>query len=397
MEYLSTEDLNLCEQDIFRILDFLPIGICIFDQNWQLSYCNKRISNEMKASFSDVEGNKWMSWLFRYNQKLTVNKIQHFLNTFGDIGFDNQRIEIINSEGKTMNYLISVDKKKIREDTFRICILQEITESHKVEIEALEFKKKFSRDLKMAKKMQNNINNSIINQINGKKYIYNFYSKFLSSEYLSGDVMNVNRIDDRFFSVFIGDGRGHGLPAALYASLIYSYLNLFAIEVNMGERNTSTLVEKINKIAYRDFIKGKEYYFFSGIFMLIDLVEDSFVITNAGHPHPFFIQDNEIHKLESNGSILGVTYQSTYTQKKFKISGNQTLILYTDGLLEMHDENNQPFGQNGILKFLLKYTQMKKPTSVLYDELLKYTVEHSGSSQEDDISILVLDMQSKDE
>ena len=116
--------------------------------------------------------------------------------------------------GKRKYIILAISSKQthIDEQSYYLFTCREMTKEHFASARAVEFYKSYRRDIRIARTIQKTINNSIIDKMVGRNYEYRFHSAFLPSQVLSGDVINVSQINRRYSSVFVGAGRGHGLP-----------------------------------------------------------------------------------------------------------------------------------------------------------------------------------------
>ena len=275
------------------IIEKTSTGFILFDREWNLVFVNQPVLNELNCSEEKLRELNWIDFLTKNHKRLNKKLLHRLMNLFWRKPVKNKPLKVFINQKKYIIFIISAKGIKINNNFFYLFTCREMTKEHFASVRAVEFHKSYKRQIKMAKKIQKTINNSVIDKIVGKNYIYHFYSIFLPSHDLSGDIININQINRRYFSIFIGDGRGHGLSSAIYSSLIYSYVNLLAAEVTKGETDIVRLVELINQLSYKDFTKGGEYYFFSGVFILIDGDYDEFSIINAGHPPVFYFSSSK--------------------------------------------------------------------------------------------------------
>ncbi len=385
------------QEVLFRVLKEIPTGIFVFDKNWHLIFTNEIAISDINVPFEKIKDHNWINLLIKHNSSLKEHSFRRLLQMFWSNSITNRLIKMMISEDTYLIFLTSIKKIIINEIIYHVVILRETTKEHKSSLIAIQFYKRFRRDLKIVKNFQKVINNSIIEKIIGKDYIFKFYSKFIPSGELSGDLINVTQISRRYFSVFLGDGRGHGLPAALYSPLIYSYISRLSLEVNSGKNNLANLINHINLLAYEDFTKGGEYYFFSGIFILVDCDKNCFSIVNAGHPIPFYRDSNQkIRKLSNHGSLIGVSKNSKYNKVDFKAADGQIFLLYTDGLIQNCRKDDPMLKVQDIFRFLGNYTQKKLNFNNLHNQIFESKIgDEAKNCIKDDISILVMQIEKK--
>ena len=388
----------ISDQDLLAyIVQETSTGFVIFDTKWKLTFVNQAILHELGISKKSLKDLKWMNWITKNHNHLNTKSLLKLMNFLWRKPQKNKLVKIFISKRKYIIVMISSKQIRINEQPYYLFTCREMTKEHFASVRAVEFHKAYRREIQTARMIQKTINNSIIDKVVGKNYEYRFYSTFLPSQDLSGDIINVSQINRRYSSVFVGDGKGHGLPAAIYSSLIYSYNSLLAMEVAKGETDIVNLVQSINKLSYHDFVKGDEYYFFSGVFVLIDGGNDCFSIVNAGHPPIFYLSSGrKIKRLTNHGPMFGISPDSSYTKNSFNSQDGQNLLLCTDGFFETAEGKGKPISQRDLLHFLAEYPGGDKQIQDLPEVLIKFKKERQGEySIQDDISILIMSVKNK--
>lgn len=177
-----------------------------------------------------------------------------------------------------------------------------------------------------------------------------FYFKPL--EGVSGDLYDIYYAGDQLDGVGIFDVSGHGMASGLVTMLVK---NIIHDEFYKGLANElPAVMDDINqKIILQ---KGNIENYLTGI--LCRIRDNSTVeIINAGHPKPIFFnsQTKEVSFLESKEDnsigvigISGLDTEFKLISKKF--NKNDTILLYTDGIIESMNKDKMVFGKNGLLK-----------------------------------------------
>ena len=223
----------------FCVVREAPVGIAIFDDKWSLLFANDAVLSNLNADFDELKGSLWADWFIKREPRFNHRMFPRFLRRFCTGFIENRRVILPVEKESYLVFVISIKEISFHQKTYHLLVAQDITKEREDSLRAIRFQKRFRRELKIARVAQKVINNSVVEKITAKDYIFYFHSRFMPSRYLSGDVINVTQIDQRYFSVFLGDGKGHGLPAALYSSLLYSYMNLISMEVSSGEKRLS--------------------------------------------------------------------------------------------------------------------------------------------------------------
>ncbi len=380
-----------------QLLNSLPYAFGLLEQDGNLLFANSKLAEIYKKKPQEILG---FAWLDHFDSENEDSERKRWILRQFQIRRKKRRIYILDENGINRVYIFDTTPVEISGTILLQATLIEITNRHQQLLDLRQSQRSFAREIRLAANTQNHINNYIIHFLEGRFFKYYFSSLFLASEYLSGDVLNVNNINRRYSSFFIADGRGHGLTAALYSGLIISYLNYLAMQVADGLTDIRELVSRINKTAYSDFSRGKEFYFFSAIFGLIDGNGKTLHMLNAGHPYPLVYKNGQVTEVETHGPMVGVTPDATYSYSSFELEGGEVFLLFTDGLTEFNIDTSNPVSREEDLKLFVKqyFDHGGKP------EKLKIAIERDflgignvagRKLLNDDIAILVLSIEQK--
>lgn len=166
---------------------------------------------------------------------------------------------------------------------------------------------------------------------------FDIWGKTVPAEIVSGDFYDFIPISDTILGLAIADGSGHGLPAALVVRDVYMGLRM-ATDRDFKIIRT---MEKLNHIIHRSRLTTKFVSLFYG-----ELERDGILIySNAGHNPPFLARMNgSFEELRNGGAVLGPTPDATYNRGYAKLETGDILCLYTDGIIEAHDDRDEEFG-----------------------------------------------------
>lgn len=157
-----------------------------------------------------------------------------------------------------------------------------------------------------------------------------FGALFRPCGYVSGDIYDVVRLDERRVGFFIADAIGHGVPAALMTMVIARTLPM---KETSGE---TTRVVPPGEALFRlneELIRrqGESPRFASAVYGVIDQRDLRVTIASAGHPWPLRMRDGDIEKIETDGGLLGIFPGEQYPEVSFELRPGETLILHSDG------------------------------------------------------------------
>lgn len=161
---------------------------------------------------------------------------------------------------------------------------------------------------------------------------------------VGGDFYDVVKLDEGKFIVIIGDVSNKGVPAALVMSAAAGIIR--SILSASPEIAVSDLAGRLNDLLSRDIIKDREM-FVTLFFGKYDIEERVLTYCNAGHL-PGLFWDNQqraICELPEGGPIVGQFSGTKFKQGERSMGCGDRLFLFTDGLTEAVDVDNNLFGR----------------------------------------------------
>ncbi len=128
------------------------------------------------------------------------------------------------------------------------------------------------------------------------------------------------------------------------------------------------------------------YFTFS--YVVIDPKNACANLAVAGHPAPYFIHSNEVHKVEVVGPILGLELEGKWENKKIILNKNDKIIIVSDGVLEL--ANTQGRFDMSINSFITKFVDCSadKLVNGLRDQINNFVKD---SEIKDDLTIICVE------
>jgi phosphoserine phosphatase RsbU/P len=200
--------------------------------------------------------------------------------------------------------------------------------------------------------------------------------------FIGGDYYDIVKISETLTAFCIADVAGKGLPGALLMSNLQAALKpLIRNDVSPDE-----LCSRLNRTLCDIMPANRFVSFFYG---LLDSRKNLLTYCNAGHNPPLLVRsDGNTSELRSSGAILGRLPDWRYEQVIQNLSAGDILLLFTDGVVEACDENEEPFGEERLLHF----TRQTDGCSAmeLLDRLSKAVTAHCNGKFQDDATMIVL-------
>jgi len=200
--------------------------------------------------------------------------------------------------------------------------------------------------------------------------------------FVGGDYYNVMRVDADHIALCIADVAGKGLPAALLMSSFQAALRPLMSQ-NLAPRE---LCGRLNRILCDLTPVGK---FISFFYAVLNASDRQLTYCNAGHNPPLLIRaDGRSTELNAAGAVLGQFPSWRYEQSDIEISSGDKLVVFTDGLVEACDVDEEPFGDDKVVRIA-----RENPGSNARDLmglLTQAASQHCGGHFQDDASLIVL-------
>jgi len=151
------------------------------------------------------------------------------------------------------------------------------------------------------------------------------------SNYVSGDIYDVMRLDEDHVGIFIADAVGHGVPAALMTMVICRSLITKEITGNSYRIvPPSEVLARLNAEMIRR--QGRTTRFTTAVYAVLNCRSRILTLAGAGHPPPVRLRANgESHLLETTGGLLGVFPDEVFSQIEVELAANDRVLFYTDG------------------------------------------------------------------
>jgi sigma-B regulation protein RsbU (phosphoserine phosphatase) len=154
---------------------------------------------------------------------------------------------------------------------------------------------------------------------------------FMPTEWVSGDIYDIARIDENHIGFYIADVVGHGMPAALLTIFLKQSLVMRqSLENDYKIYSPSEVMQNLNIKMAAQKLSG--YQFATCCYCLLNTETLELTYARAGHPYPVLIRPgNEPEQLEVRGSLLGVFENAEYHEKTIQLQPGDKIMIYSDG------------------------------------------------------------------
>jgi sigma-B regulation protein RsbU (phosphoserine phosphatase) len=180
--------------------------------------------------------------------------------------------------------------------------------------------------------------------------------------------------------LFVADVSGHGVPAALIASMVKMAIN--------SQRQHAPRPERLMTGVNEALCGNTQGQFVTAAYVYLDAERGEFCYAAAGHPPMLLLRQGQVSAIEENGLLMGVFSSAAYIATQRALVPGDRLLLYTDGVIEAANGGEEEFGQERLGKLLAASAGMT--VKELADRILS-TVQDWAPTQMDDLTVVVCD------
>lgn len=199
---------------------------------------------------------------------------------------------------------------------------------------------------------------------------------------VGGDYYDFLELPGGELGIAIGDVSGKGVGAALIMSSIQAALRVAA----PIEPSLSSLMARLNALLFR-MAGGRKYVTF--FFGRYSPESGELRYVNAGHNPPLLLDGERLESIASTGRPIGILADASYEERRVTLAPGATLFLYTDGLNEANNAEEEEFGMQRLRDCVARAARgplAEIATSVL-EEIHAF---EDGAHAADDKTIVVL-------
>ena len=209
---------------------------------------------------------------------------------------------------------------------------------------------------------------------------FNVAARYVPMTSVAGDFYDFLVADERQAGLLIADVAGHGVPAALIASMVK--MAATSQRANVGD--PGALLSGMNAV----LCGNTQQQFVTAAFVYLDAASGSLRYSAAGHPPMLLLRGGEVTDVEENGLMLAAFSFATYSTAVHSLEPGDRLLLYTDGIVEAANAEAEEFGRDR-LGALMRETAALSPSEAV-DRIVD-VVQRWAKTQGDDLTLLLCD------
>jgi len=329
-------------------------------------------------------------WMIKYQKPLLINDVAND-SRFTNLSDDEFPINSIlcaplKTKGKLIGVLNVFNKMSeigFTSDDKRILSIiatqsAQVVENARLYGEELALKR-IEEELQFASEIQSNLFPNSNPQIAG----YDIAGKSIPAKEVGGDYYDFIKINDDKVAICLGDISGKGMPAAMLMSNLQATLRGQALFTS----SAGECVYRANKLLYGSTDKQK---FATLFYSILDSKNDTFQFSNAGHDPPILTNSKgKILRLTKGGTVLGFMEEFQFEEDSISLKSGDTVVIYSDGVTEAMNENEEEFGENKLMSIVKNGTQENAVSTI--SNIFNSVKEHvKNNPQSDDITAVVI-------
>lgn len=211
-------------------------------------------------------------------------------------------------------------------------------------------------------------------------------ARFLPSQQLGGDCYDYYWLDPDYLAIYLLDVSGHGLGSALLSTSVLNVLRAQSLpDVNFYR--PEKVLKALNETFQMSDQNQKYFTIWYGVF---NCANRQLLYASAGHPPAILVSqagtETAVTRLRTPGMPVGMMPEARYRWQRCEVPPNSTLYLFSDGLYEVLQDNQEYIGLDTFIDFLVAAKQQKT-----VDDILQ-TVDQRRcpNSVTDDMSLLAI-------
>jgi PAS domain S-box-containing protein len=241
-------------------------------------------------------------------------------------------------------------------------------------------RERIEQELRIARLIQQTLLPKTLPKLSG----YDIAAYYQPAREVGGDFYDTFELEDGRLGLVVGDVTDKGIPAALVMATTRTMLRVSAQRLfPPGE-----VLKRANEELVADIPPNM---FITCLYAILDPESGRLIYANAGHDPPYLRHHGSgVEELRARGMPLGLMPGMEYEEKKITLNRGESVLFYSDGLVEAHDPHHEMFGFPRLQRLVGTH---RSGESSLIDFLLSELINFTGGDweQEDDITLVTLE------
>lgn len=209
-------------------------------------------------------------------------------------------------------------------------------------------------------------------------------ARYIPMTAVAGDFYDYIIADDQQVGLLIADVSGHGVPAALIASMV----KLAAASQRAVAADPCRFLSGMNSA----LLGNTQNQFVTAAYVYLNSASGELRYSAAAHPPLLLIRNGRVTPIQENGLMLAVFGFASYSTAVHKLETNDRIVMYTDGIMEASNAAGDFFGHDALCDLL---TRTRELSPAMAADSIISSVRRWSEKQDDDLTILICDYISK--
>src|SRR3954469_2694213 len=238
------------------------------------------------------------------------------------------------------------------------------------------------KELETARLIQQSILPEAVPQIDG----LDIAARYVPMTAVAGDFYDFIGVDSQHVGILVADVSGHGMPAALIASM----LKIALAAQSAHAQDPARVLQGLNQALCGKF----QHHYVTAAYVFVDMERRTLSYAGAGHP-PLLMwgaASPGVRDVTENGLFLGMFEFATYSSVNVSLAPGDRGLLYTDGISETNNPEGAEFGSERFPQFLeaQKNGSANQLADGLLEELARWSARGEGEDLDDDITMVTI-------
>jgi steroid delta-isomerase-like uncharacterized protein len=241
-------------------------------------------------------------------------------------------------------------------------------------------RERIEQELRVARRTQEELLPEATPQLDG----WEFAQHYQPAREVGGDFYDFLDLEDGRLGLVVGDATSKGMPAALVMAAARSMIR--ALAQTLG--SPGEVLKRVNDALYPD---TPSEMFVTCFYAILHPDSGRLLYANAGHDLPYIRRRSggDTQELRARGMPLGMMPGMSYEEKGASLREGDSVLFYSDGLVEAHDPHYEMFGFPRLRNLVAEHDDDERSlVEFLIEELYSFVGE--GWEQEDDITLVTL-------